>query len=365
MKKVLALILALSMLLTMAACGAEQAPATEAPDAAPAETPAEAPAETPAAGSVEEPVDLMFISMASTTAIYTYSTTIANLLLDVLPAGSTIDIPETSPGGLTAQYSVLNGDTDLVVMNGVSVDWSMKNENGVMDMGKITEGVSSLVNGLDMPHVAIIFTEKFIKETGCATMEDLVANKVAADFYIKKKGNLGEDAFTQLLTSLGTSEEEICSWGCTVNRDTAANIATAFQDGLADATVDHLPNGQAATVQLTTNVDCRVIGMSEETADAMAAQGWTKSDWPAGSSKFVGHNEDLLTVGAPNCLICRSDLDEDLAYLITKTVCENRDKLVAASAALEVFDPTQAGGILTDILHPGALRYYQEMGYID
>ncbi|HHZ00812.1 MAG TPA: C4-dicarboxylate ABC transporter substrate-binding protein, partial [Tissierellia bacterium] len=59
-----------------------------------------------------------------------------------------------------------------------------------------------------------------------------------------------------------------------------------------------------------------------------------------------------------------SDLDEDLAYLITKTVCENKDKLVAASAALEEFQPEKGWEILTDILHPGALRYYKEMGYI-
>ncbi len=312
----------------------------------------------------EAPVDLMFISMGSTTAIYTYSTTIANMLLEVLPEGSTIDVPETSPGGLTAQYSVVNGDTDLVIMNGVSVRWSMENENGVMNLGKITEGVSSLVNGFDMPHVAIIFTEDFIRKTGCESMEELVEKKVPATFYIKKKGNLGEDAFTQLLDSLGTSEEEITSWGCKVYRDTAGNISTAFQDGLADATVDHLPNGQAATVQLTTNVDCKVIGMAPETAAKMGEKGWTVVEWPAGSSKFIGHDEDLLTVGAPNCLICRSDLDEDLAYLITKTVCENKDRLVASSAALEVFDPTKAGEILTDILHPGALRYYKEVGYI-
>ncbi len=376
MKKAIALILALVLCLGLVACGGTSAaPATEAPkQEAPAEKPADAEkpaeaekpteAEKPAEVTLTKPVDLKFISMASTTAIYTYSTTIANLLLSKLPAGSTIDVPETSPGGLTAQYSVLSGDTDMVVLNGISVRWSMENENGVMDLGKVTEGVSSLVNGLDMPHVAVIFTEAFISKTGCESMEDLVANKVPASFFIKKKGNLGEDAFTQMLDALGTSEEEICSWGCTVTRDTAANIATAFQDGLADATVDHLPNGQAATVQLTTNTACRVIGMAPETAAAMAEKGWTETTWVAGSSKFIGHNEDLLTVGAPNCLICRSDLDEDLAYIITKTVCENTDTLKAASAALEVFDPTQAAGILTEILHPGALRYYREMGYI-
>lgn len=321
-----------------------------------------------AGGSSESgdgPVDLKFISMGSSTAIYTYSTTIANMLLNVLPAGSTIDVTETSPGGLTAQYSILNGDTDLVIMNGVSVTWSMENPDGVMGLGQVTEGVSSLVNGLDMPHVAILFTESFIERTGCESMEELVANKIPCTFYIKKKGNLGEDAFTQLIQALGTTEEEMVGWGCKIFRDTAGNISTAFQDGLADATVDHLPNGQSSTVELTTNVDCRLVGMAQETAEKMAANGWTIDIWPAGVSMFVGHDEDVLTVGAPNCLLCRSDLDEDIAYLITKTVCENKDKLVAATAALEVFEPTEAAGILTDILHPGAARYYREMGYIE
>ncbi|HOK49613.1 MAG TPA: TAXI family TRAP transporter solute-binding subunit [Sedimentibacter sp.] len=362
MKKVIASLLVVLLVFGLVGCSSSNndvpetnKPAQEEPETKPEEK---------KPGKVEEPVDLMFISMASTTAIYTYSTTIANMLLDVLPPGSTIDVPETSPGGLTAQYSVINGDTDLVVMNGISVRWSMENEDGVMGLGKVTGGVSSLVNGLDMPHVTILFSKAFINKTNCTSMEDLVKNKVPANFYIKQKGNLGEDAFTQVLEALNVTEEDLLSWGCTVTRDTAANIGTAFQDGLADITIDHLPNGQAATVQLTTNTECKVIGMAEETADALAKKGWTKGIWKAGTSKFIGHDEDILTVGAPNCLIVRSDLDEDLAYLITKTVCENKDKLVAASAALEEFQPEKGWEILTDILHPGALRYYKEMGYI-
>jgi TRAP transporter TAXI family solute receptor len=361
MKKIIASLLVVLLVFGLVGCSSNNtAPETKEPVQ---EEPQPKPEEEKP-GKVDEPVDLMFISMASTTAIYTYSTTIANMLLDVLPPGSTIDVPETSPGGLTAQYSIINGDTDLVVMNGISVKWSMENENGVMDLGKVTGGVSSLVNGLDMPHITILFRKAFIDKTNCSTIEDLVKNKVPANFYIKQKGNLGEDAFTQVLEALNVTEEDLISWGCTVTRDTAANIGTAFQDGLADVTIDHLPNGQAATVQLTTNTECKVVGMAEETANALAEKGWTKDIWKAGSSKFVGHDEDILTVGAPNCLIARSDLDEDLAYLITKTVCENRDKLVAASAALEVFQPEKAGEVLTEILHPGALRYYKEMGYI-
>lgn len=361
MKKIIASLLVVLLVFGLVGCNSNSSapetkePAQEEPNIEPGDE---------KAGEIKDPVDLMFISMASTTAIYTYSTTIANMLLDVLPPGSTIDVPETSPGGLTAQYSVINGDTDLVVMNGISVRWSMENENGVMDLGKVTGGVSSLVNGLDMPHITILFSKAFIDKTNCTSIEDLVKNKVPANFYVKQKGNLGEGAFMQVLEALNVTEDDLISWGCTVTRDTAANIGTAFQDGLADVTIDHLPNGQAATVQLTTNTECKIVGMAEETANALAEKGWTKDIWKAGASKFIGHDEDILTVGAPNCLIARSDLDEDLAYLITKTVCENKDKLVAASAALEVFQPEKGGEILTEILHPGALRYYKEMGYI-
>lgn len=361
MRKAIAGILVILMVFGLFGCGSNNnAPETKAP----VQGDSDIKTDDEKVGEIKDPVDLMFISMASTTAIYTYSTAIANMMLNVLPAGSTIDVPETSPGGLTAQYSVINGDTDLVVMNGISVRWSMENENGVMDLGKVTEGVSSLVNGLDMPHITILFRKTFIDKTNCASMEELVKNKVSANFYIKQKGNLGEDAFTQMLEALNTTEQDLISWGCTVTRDTAANIGTAFQDGLADITIDHLPNGQAATVQLTTNTECKVVGMAETTANALADKGWTKGVWVAGSSKFIGHDEDILTVGAPNCLIASSDLDDDIAYLITKTVCENKDKLVAASASLEKFQPEKGWEILTEILHPGALRYYKEMGYI-
>ena len=71
MKKLIALILAMVMVLGLAACGAEKAPETEAP-AAPAETAAPAPAETEAPAEAEGPaaandpkIDLIFTANAS------------------------------------------------------------------------------------------------------------------------------------------------------------------------------------------------------------------------------------------------------------------------------------------------------------
>ena len=87
MKKIIALILALCMVLTLCACGAK----TEAPAETPAEAPAETPAEEPAEGPAEEPLtwptkgDINVLIPANTggdtdTTFRTFSTSIAETL---------------------------------------------------------------------------------------------------------------------------------------------------------------------------------------------------------------------------------------------------------------------------------------------
>lgn len=80
-----------------------------------------------------------------------------------------------------------------------------------------------------------------------------------------------------------------------------------------------------------------------------------------------GQTEAIKTVGSQQCVLCSANLDEEVAYAITKAMCENTDVLAEASAALGYFDPSVAGTkALTGCdLHPGALRYYMEMGYIN
>ena len=60
-------------------------------------------------------------------------------------------------------------------------------------------------------------------------------------------------------------------------------------------------------------------------------------------------------------------MSEDLAYRITKAICENRDALVAEHKGMSGFRVKDAWrpenvGIP---LHPGAVRYYKEKGLMN
>lgn len=69
------------------------------------------------------------------TSIYTYSSAIANILLEYLPEGSTIDVPTTSPGGLGAAYLLAQGKSDLIIVNDVGFISSI--EGGVLGEASI------------------------------------------------------------------------------------------------------------------------------------------------------------------------------------------------------------------------------------
>jgi len=77
---------------------------------------------------------------------------------------------------------------------------------------------------------------------------------------------------------------------------------------------------------------------------------------------------DMLTADIPTAtmgtvLIAHKSLDAETAYQIIKVISENSDRLPAIHKSLG-FDPKIGWKDLPGPLHPGAERYYKEMGYM-
>jgi len=77
---------------------------------------------------------------------------------------------------------------------------------------------------------------------------------------------------------------------------------------------------------------------------------------------YKGQDHDVSSVGIPNFLIVRGDLDENTVYEITKAMFENLDRLVQAHAAAKGIKLENAAKGLPVPLHPGAAKYYREKG---
>lgn len=87
---------------------------------------------------------------------------------------------------------------------------------------------------------------------------------------------------------------------------------------------------------------------------------WTEFVIPAGT--YPGIDADLTTIAQPNFLAVNADVPEEDVYQITKTMYENLAFLQAIHPATAVMAIEKAIGGLPVPLHPGAARYYKEVG---
>ncbi|MEM6743200.1 MAG: TAXI family TRAP transporter solute-binding subunit [Pseudomonadota bacterium] len=147
-------------------------------------------------------------------------------------------------------------------------------------------------------------------------------------------------------------------------------------DGGYGPTAEAMQNGQivgasmpggvpvGAISQLMASAGDNVTLLSITAEQAATADGgrelWTEYTIPAGT--YPGQDADVVTIGQPNFLGTHADIPEEHVYLITKTIYENLPFLQAIHPATNAMALERAIAGLPVPLHPGAARYYSEMG---
>jgi len=108
--------------------------------------------------------------------------------------------------------------------------------------------------------------------------------------------------------------------------------------------------------------DVTLLGFTEEQmGQADGDRGlWTPFTIPART--YPGQEADVQTIAQPNFLATSADVPEDHVYQLTKTIYENLPFLQAIHPATKAMAIENAIAGLPLPLHPGALKYYQEVG---
>lgn len=174
----------------------------------------------------------------------------------------------------------------------------------------------------------------------------------------KNSGTLGSN--TVLLTNLGANVEKDYSLvyvGYGPSADAMQNGQVAGMGTPAGAPV-------SAVTKAVANMGDDVVVLDFTDEQLKQADGglglWTRYVIPKGT--YPGQAKDINTIAQPNFLAARSDVDEDAVYQITKTVYENLPFLNAIHGATKAMAIEKAIAGLPMPLHPGAAKYYQEVG---
>jgi len=77
---------------------------------------------------------------------------------------------------------------------------------------------------------------------------------------------------------------------------------------------------------------------------------------------YPGQKKDIKTIAQPNFLAVNADVPDDHVYKLTKTIYENLPFLQAIHKATKAMAVEKAMAGLPVPLHPGAMKYYKEVG---
>ncbi len=363
MKKFISLALVAAMTASLAACGSSSS-TTATTAAADSSSETEAAAESEAAGSeasaLTDPVSLTFSAQEVGTGAYTVAAAVQAAMLKGLPEGSTIDLTTNSPGGVGAPVLIQNEECDIIVANVGPSLWSYEQSADEYDFGGCTD-VRSIGGGLGHTFTNVMFTQAFVDKTGYTTLEEVIANKYPIKLVTKKNGSLGELTAERVIESCGISVDEFLEFATWEKTGTDA-LKSGLQDDLYDATIDHIDAGQSTTTELALTHDMYFVQLSDETLANMEEKGYAPLTMPAGT--WNKQDNDIQTVGSQQNLLVPASMSDDVAYALTKAICENKDDMASAVASLGYFDPETAG--LKEFtgapLHPGAAKYFEEAG---
>lgn len=337
-KRFLFCALAVAMLLALAACGptATPTPTPAQPTAGPTEN---IPTAKPTDPAVSGAFNIATASIGG--AFYPFGQEIANLVNKY--SGGLNMTPEVTGGAAENPRLIASGDCDFAITNENVAVYAVEGTNGydkpieLMGLGRLYPSVFHIVS---------------LQGSGITEFADLKGKRVAV-------GPAGGGTMVILEQLFEYYDISISDF--TPSYLPYSDGFTQLADGNVDAAVALGGYPASAVLECANTKAIQLISIKDEI--------WTKflKDYPYYSKTLVTKDyyktpADVNLIGIPNVLVCGPDIDDDVVYMVCKSIFENIPEFQAANANAR--DLEVEGASLSSIpFHPGAIRYFAEKGY--
>lgn len=204
----------------------------------------------------------------------------------------------------------------------------------------------------------------FIRAADAPLSFEEVFKQKDVDIGVTKAGSSDEMTFRFVMEHYGTSYEDMRANGAKIVQGDYNELASAFKDGQVDYVFIVLGAPGAAVIDMSQGREGELVAWPEELRQQFAKQyGYSLNEFPADTYPEY-QDGPVPTIVMATTLMVSADLPEDVVYNITKSLCESSGQLPDIHASMSVFDCETAADMRPVPVHPGALRYYEEQGYL-
>ncbi len=246
---------------------------------------------------------------------------------------------------------IQDGDAQMAIVQNDVMNYAYEGTNG------FTESIKDFsVIGCVYLEVCQLVARK---DSGIKSVADLKGKTVAV-------GDVGSGVYynaTQILEAAGLDIDK------DINKVAASfgDSATQLKDGSIDAAFVTAGTPTTAITELSLSTDVVLIDLGADVISALTEKYTFYIPYEATNKDyaFIGADEKVNTVAIKATYVVTNTMSDDQAYQITKDLWEKQTEIAAAHAKGNEMDCKEAvNGLGVVPLHPGAERYYKEVGVI-
>lgn len=265
-------------------------------------------------------------------------------------------VASIGPGGSVTNYkAIANGECTIGFDHQCMHYWG---ERGEGPYDQVIDGVS---------YMAILFPatiQAFVsaKNTSIQSLADIGNKRIG----IGAVGSLGARFVEDYLdTMFGINAQTVIAAGGTMSNMSDSEMSSALSDGIIDIGFQLGAYPKTSIQEIENTPGVRFIPLGDE-LDAYLEinKGWAKFDIPANT--YAGQTEPYTTATSWAIMSVSDKADEELIYRLTRVLWENIEEEGEACSTIARFTKLEdtLAPMVAAKLHPGAERYYKEIGLL-
>ncbi len=286
-------------------------------------------------------------------AFYPIGVAMATISKSQLQPEHNISISAISSAGSLENVKLLrDNEAQFGILQGIFAAWAWEGKGPIRNPQTNMRSVSAL--WFNVEHFVLL--SSLVHEGTLADLGTLNGER----FVLGARNSGAEQSGRFILETLGIDFED----GMALAYMGYEGAASAMQDG--NVVGMNVPAGAptAAITQAFAQMGDRItlLTFSQEELNRLNARYnlWDWYDFPVGT--YPNLNYDTRSIASPNVLVVRADVPDEAVYRITKMIWENLATLQEIHAATKDMKLELALRGMVAPLHPGALRYYREIG---
>lgn len=291
----------------------------------------------------ETPATVRMATGGNTGTYYSFGSAVGQVLRE--KTGIPVVVQSTGASKANIQL-IAEGEVELAIVQNDVMDYAYRGVD--LFNGEKVEGFRAMA--ALYAEVCQIIADP---DSGIVGIADLKGKSVC----VGDAGSGTEFNTRQILEAYGISFDDIKRQNLSFSAS-----ADALRDGKIDALFCVAGAPTTAIVDLAIGKSIKVLEIDDDHAENIIKEYPFYSQYSIPAGSYKGVDQDVKTLAVKATIIVSEKLPEDTVYLLTKTLIESGDEIAQVHAKGAEISPSYAVSGISIPFHPGAEKYYREIG---